>query len=123
MTKYHNYYESLIMMNPTMEAEGYQKLLDKVETIIHEEEGEVCKKDVWGVRRLSYQVKKQDNGYYVLIYFKALPTVQGKLSHFYTVTPDIWRHMTLKLNEQMVADYIPNLPKIPTEHKKVEEKI
>ncbi|MDD5089722.1 MAG: 30S ribosomal protein S6 [Candidatus Wallbacteria bacterium] len=103
-----SFYESLILMNPELNDEGYQKILEKVTGIIAEEQGEILKKDVWGQRRLAYDIKKNSSGYYVLLYFRAQPGVQKKLTRYYTVTPDIWRNLTLKLDQLMISELLPS---------------
>ena len=95
-------YESLILFNPNLEEAAYEKFLTRIENLIKEEEGEIIKKEVWGVKKLAYPVKKNENGYYVLLYFKANPGIHAKLDKYYKVTPDIWRNLTLKLNKQML---------------------
>lgn len=105
-----NIYESLILFNPNLEESMYEKFLTRIENLIKEEEGEIIKKDVWGVKKLAYPIKKNENGYYVLLYFKANPGINAKLNKYYKVTPDIWRNLTLKLNKQMIeknlSDYM-----------------
>jgi len=103
MSKHTNFYESLLLLNPSIEEENKTKIFDKIESFIKEENGKIVKKDEWGVKKLAYPVKKSENGLYILLYFKADSPVQKKLSEYYSVTPDVWRNMTLKLDHKMMG--------------------
>jgi small subunit ribosomal protein S6 len=103
MTTHTNFYESLLLLNPTIEEESKTKIFDRIESLIKEENGKIVKRDDWGVRKLAYPVKKNENGLYVLLYFKANSPVQKKLDEYYRVTPDVWRDMTLKLDHKMMG--------------------
>jgi len=63
-------YELIYILRTDSDDETKQKIQDKLRGII-EENGEVEVFDVWGNRKLAYQIQKLTDGYYVLVKFTA----------------------------------------------------
>ena len=58
-----NKYESVIIINPSVDEEGIKSLVAKFTDLINTD-GKVEKVDDLGKRKLAYEVKKQKEGYY-----------------------------------------------------------
>ena len=67
-----NKYESVIIINPSVEEEGMKTLIQKFTDLI-DKDGKVEKVEELGKKRLAYEVKKNKEGYYVVFYFDANP--------------------------------------------------
>ena len=63
-----NKYESVIIINPSLEEEGIKNLIKKFSDLINTE-GKVESVEEMGKRKLAYEVKKNKEGYYILIKF------------------------------------------------------
>ena len=63
-------YELMFIINPTLEDAKKEAAIEKVKAII-EADGEVEKVDAWGMRKLAYPIEKKNEGYYVVVEFKA----------------------------------------------------
>lgn len=94
-----NKYESIYVINPTVEEEGIKALIEKFSGLIVQEGGEVTNIDEWGKRRLAYPVKDHKEGYYVLMNFTAAPDLPQELERVYKITDDIIRYLTIKLDD------------------------
>lgn len=64
-------YETLILADPTLDREAIDGLMTKVSGQIEKTGGVLKNIDDWGVRRLAYQVKKFNEGLYLLYEFQA----------------------------------------------------
>ena len=53
-------YELMFIINPTLEEEKKNAVVEKVTEIITNGGGEVSKTDVWGMRKLAYPIEKKD---------------------------------------------------------------
>ena len=77
-------YEVMFIIDPTLEDEKKDATVETVQGIIAAD-GEVGKVDVWGMRKLAYPIQKKNEGYYVVIEFKANPTL-----------PDVYKRQVCK---------------------------
>lgn len=90
-----NKYESVVIINPTVEEESMKALIAKFTEIINKD-GKVEKVDELGKRKLAYDVKKFDEGFYAVFYFEANPDLITELERNYRITDEIIKFMTIK---------------------------
>ena len=67
-----NKYESIIIINPSLEEQGMKEIIKKFEDMINSE-GKVESVEEMGKRKLAYEIKKNSEGFYVLYNFEAKP--------------------------------------------------
>ncbi|MDO5096039.1 MAG: 30S ribosomal protein S6 [Peptostreptococcaceae bacterium] len=91
-------YELVYVLKPAIEDEAKEAVLDKVKAVI-EASGEVEKVDVWGVKKLAYEIQKLREGYYVLVTFKASVDVPKELDRNLKINDNVIRHMVVCLDE------------------------
>jgi small subunit ribosomal protein S6 len=97
-----NIYENMIILNAAISDEDAEATVNRIKDLIAGQGGEVLKVDVWGRRKLAYEIKKQKKGLYALLYFKApAPTVK-KLEELYKVTDQVLKYMVIKLEPKQV---------------------
>ena len=60
-------------------------------------DGKVEKVDELGKRKLAYEVKKFEEGFYVVFYFEANPDLITELERNYRITDEVIKFMTVKL--------------------------
>ena len=93
-----NKYESVVIINPTVDEEGDKSLVAKFTDLINTD-GKVEKVDDLGKRKLAYEVKKQKEGYYQVFNFEANPELIKELERNYRITDEIIKFMTIKVDE------------------------
>jgi len=93
-----NKYESVIIINPSIDEEGVKSLVEKFTNLINND-GKVEKVDNLGKRKLAYEVKKQKEAYYQVIHFEAKPALIAELERNYRITDDVIKFMTMKVEE------------------------
>ena len=93
-----NKYESIIIINPNVEEENVKKLTDDFSALINNA-GKVEKVDILGKKKLAYEVKKNKEGYYAVIYFEAEPSIITELERNYRISDDVIKFMTINVNE------------------------
>ena len=93
-----NKYESIIIINPSVDEEKVKELTTKFTDMINED-GKVEKVDNLGKKKLAYPVKKNAEGYYVVFYFTANPSIIAELERNYRITDDVIKFMTINVNE------------------------
>lgn len=90
-----NKYEVMYIVK-SADEEVVNSVVEKIENLITKNGGNVEKVDRWGKRRLAYEVKKQNEGYYVLVNFEAQPTVITEIDRVMKITDEILKHMIVK---------------------------
>ena len=85
-------YEVMFIIDPTLEDEKKDAAVERVKNVIAAE-GEVGNVDVWGLRKSAYPIQKKNEGYYVVIDFKAEPTLPAELDRRLRISEDFMRHI------------------------------
>ncbi len=88
-------YELVLIINPELEEAETESLIEGVTSNIDSNGGEVLKVDAWGKRRLAFPIKKNNDGYYVLLIFRSEPAFVLQLSNSFRVIETIIRHMVV----------------------------
>ncbi|MDQ0425354.1 MULTISPECIES: 30S ribosomal protein S6 [Cellulomonas] len=72
-------YEIMIILDPEIEERTVAPSLDKYLSVVKTDGGTVDKVDVWGRRRLAYDIKKKAEGIYAVVDFTAEPATAKEL--------------------------------------------
>jgi small subunit ribosomal protein S6 len=72
-------YEMMIILDPALEERTVQPSLDQFLTVVTSAGGTVDKVDVWGRRRLAYEIDKKSEGIYTVIELNAEPDAVKEL--------------------------------------------
>lgn len=92
-------YELVYVLRPNLDDETKAAVAEKVQAII-ETSGSVEKVDVWGNRRLAYEIQKLNEGYYVLVKFQATVDLPKELDRNLKINENVIRHMIVNLDEK-----------------------
>ena len=92
-------YEAMYIIRPDFEEEKIQATVEKYSTLIQNNGGELVKVDLWGKRRLAYEVDKFREGYYVLMHFNGASTTPAELERNYKISDDVIRYLIVKEEE------------------------
>ncbi len=98
-----NFYETVVILNPSLGEEESKAVIDKITELLKNAEGEVFKVEVWGKRRLAYEMSKQKMGNYVFFLFKAPPAAIKKLEDYFKVLDIVLKFMVVKLGKKQIA--------------------
>lgn len=92
-------YESVVIFDASLESEEIEAELGKLSTMIEKNNGKVLDIDKWGVKRLAYQIKHQDSGNYVVIYFEGDFKIINEIDRLNKINDNILRHIIVKSYE------------------------
>lgn len=93
-------YEALFIVRPDVPDENIQTMAKTVEKMITDSGGAIVRSEIWGKRRLAYEVQKLNEGIYILIRFEAPATFISKLENHFRLTEEIIRYLTVHFDEQ-----------------------
>ena len=93
-----NKYESVIIVNPNVDEEGI-KTLEKKFTDIINNDGKLEKIDNLGKRKLAYEVKKNNEGIYLVLTFEANADLIEELQRNYRITDEVIKFIVIRIEE------------------------
>lgn len=93
-----NKYELMFIVN-VADEEKIKAAVQLVQDTVKRIGGTVDKVDEWGKRTLAYEVKKQHEGYYVVVNFQADPAQITELDRIIKIREEIIRHIIIKLED------------------------
>ena len=74
-----NQYETVFILTPVLSDQQMKETVEKFKDVLTAEGAEIINEEEWGLKHLAYPIQKKSTGFYVLIEFKAEPTVIKKL--------------------------------------------
>ncbi|MGV8145992.1 MAG: 30S ribosomal protein S6 [Alkaliphilus sp.] len=90
-----NKYELMYILNANTSDERKTQLQEKFTGII-EADGQVEKVDIWGQRKLAYEINKLNEGFYVLIHFESSIDVPKEIDRNLKIADEVIRHMIVR---------------------------
>ncbi|MSP33427.1 MAG: 30S ribosomal protein S6 [Rickettsiales bacterium] len=89
-------YETVFITRQDLTAEDVDGLSDKLSKIITDGKGKILSKEYWGLRNLTYKIKKNSRGHYVLLNIDADFSAVAELNRVMGFNEDIIRSVTLR---------------------------
>ncbi|KNC17244.1 30S ribosomal protein S6 [Arthrobacter sp. RIT-PI-e] len=96
-------YELMVIIDPDVEERSIDPTLEKFLNVVRNGGGTVDKKDIWGRRRLAYEIQKKTEGIYAVINFTATPAVAAELDRQLSLNETIMRTKIIRPEEQKVT--------------------
>lgn len=94
-----NTYEVLFALSVKNGEEAVEAAKEKIVSLIADN-AEIVAQDVWGKRKFAYPINYQNEGYYVLVYFKSAPSFVAELTRVLGITEEALRYMVLAVDEK-----------------------
>ncbi len=87
-------YETIFIINPEVGEENTKALVEKFKAMI-EASAQIESVDEWGKRKLAYEIKDRNEGYYVLVNFSSSPDFPAELERVYKITEGILKYIII----------------------------
>jgi small subunit ribosomal protein S6 len=96
-------YEVLYIVRADVDDDKVQDAVKRVNTLIERSGGTPERTNLWGKRKLAYEVKHQKEGAYVLQDFQLEPERVPELEASLKITEEVLRHLIVRKPEKAVA--------------------
>ena len=96
-------YEVLYIVRADVDDEKVQDAVKRVNTLIERSGGTAERTNLWGRRKLAYEVKHQKEGSYVLQDFQLDPGRVPELEASLKITEEVLRHLIVRKPEKVAA--------------------
>ena len=101
-----NCYETLFILKPTLTEEETAKQIDAVKASITDQDGEIVATNDMGVRKLAYEINKNERGYYTVIYHKSPASSITEIERKLRYNEDALKFFTIKYGtKREVAEF------------------
>ena len=91
-----NEYEILLMLDPDLAEERQTEIVTRAHELIEKGGGNWLSHDVWGRRRLAYEIDHKADGSYHLLQFDAEPATLDEITRVLKITDGVMRHMATR---------------------------
>ncbi len=96
-------YELMVIIDPDVEERTVEASLEKFLNVIRKDEGTIDKVDIWGRRRLAYEIQKKTEGIYAVVNFTSTPAAAAELDRQLGLNETIMRTKITRPEEQKVS--------------------
>ena len=92
-------YELMVILDPEIDERTVAPSLDKFLNVIRNDGGTIDKIDIWGRRRLAYEINKKNEGIYAVVDFTAESATTNELDRQLNLSEAVMRTKVLRAEE------------------------
>lgn len=89
-------YEVMVILDPSLDERIVGQSLDNLLNVVKTEGGKIDKVDIWGRRRLAYEIAKQAEGIYAIAELTATPATVSELDRQLGLNETVLRTKVLR---------------------------
>ena len=93
-------YETVFIVRPTLDDESVDRCVNTVEEFLKNQGGKIISTDKKGRKRLSYEVKKLRDGFFVVLRYEVKPETITAFKRVLQLNEDVIRSITVTLEEE-----------------------
>ncbi len=96
-------YETVFILTPVLSDVQMKDTVDKFVDLLKKEGADVINVENWGLKKMAYAIQKKSTGFYVLLEFKAEPTMIKKLEIELRRDEKVMRFLTTVLDKHAIV--------------------
>ena len=89
-------YEVMIILDPDLEERTVQPSLEAFLNVVRQDKGTVDKVDIWGRRRMAYDIQKKSEGIYVVLELTCTPQTVTEMDRQLNLNEAVLRTKVLR---------------------------
>ena len=94
-------YEVMVILEPALEESQVQAVINRSTELLQSGGGSVNRVDKWGKRRFAYELRKRQEGYYVLLDVRSEPGPMAELDRTLRLADDVLRHKIVRIPDHV----------------------
>jgi small subunit ribosomal protein S6 len=99
-------YETIVIVDADVSENDRVSLFSRIQEIIPQQEGVLIKEDLWGVKKLAYEIKKKPRGYYARYDYCGMGQLVDELERFFRIDDRVLKYLTVLLDSDADAEKI-----------------
>ena len=96
-------YELMVILDPEIDERTVAPSLDKFLNVIRNDGGTIEKIDIWGRRRLAYEIQKKSEGIYAVVNFTSTPETAAELDRVLNLNESVMRTKIIRPEDQKIS--------------------
>ena len=92
-------YEIMVIIDPDVDERQVPALLEKHLLVITNGKGTVDGQDIWGRRRMAYEINKKPEGIYAVLNVTAPPALVSEMDRLMTIDEHIMRTKVMRTDK------------------------
>jgi small subunit ribosomal protein S6 len=93
------FYEHVVIARQDISPQQAEALNDQLKHLIEDNGGHIAKIEYWGLRNLTYRVKKNRKGHYSLLAIDAPAAAVKEMERQLSINEDVIRYVTFRVEE------------------------
>ena len=93
------FYEHVVIARQDISPQQAEALNETLKALIEDQGGHIGKIEYWGLRNLTYRVKKNRKGHYSLLAIDAPAPAVKEMERLLSINEDVIRYMTVRVEE------------------------
>ena len=93
-------YEMVFILDASLDDEAVETELSKVGSIIEKAKGSILETTKWGIKKLAYPIKHQENGNYIILNFTCDDESVIEIDRVSKINDKVIRHMIVKEDDK-----------------------
>lgn len=93
------YYEHVLIARPEISPQQVDALVEDITKTIKELGGDVTKNEYWGLRNLTYRIRKNRKGHYAMLNLDCPAPAVHELERRLKINEDVMRFKTIRVEE------------------------
>ena len=90
-------YETIFIARPNVGEDEIEAITAKATSTIESDGGTILRVNNWGLKKLAYLIKKENQGYYVYIDYAGVPESIAEIERVFRIDDRVLKYLTVKL--------------------------
>ena len=99
-------YETIVIADSELSENERTSLFSRIKEIIPQQQGLLIKEDLWGTKKLAYEIKKKPRGYYARYDFCGMGPLVDELERFFRIDDRVLKYLTVLLDSDADVEKI-----------------
>ena len=92
-------YETIFIVRPNVAEDEIAAITGKATATIEGDGGTIFRANNWGLKKLAYLIKKENQGYYVYVDYAGVPASVSEIERIFRIDDRILKYLTVKVSD------------------------
>ena len=99
-------YETIVIVDADVPENDRVSLFSRIQEIIPQQEGVLINEDLWGVKKLAYEIKKKSRGFYARYDYCGMGPLVDELERSFRIDDRVLKYLTVQLDSDADVEKI-----------------
>lgn len=99
-------YETVFIIRPSQSEDEINTIIENTKKIVLDEKGSIISLSRWGLKKLAYTIKKENQGQYIYCDFAGTPAAVSEIERKFRIDDAVLKYLTIKLADSITDEQI-----------------